>query len=302
VLTSEDFPFVAGKHGVRFVAHDAPLHARPTSTERFVPWAQVAQLSLDEASLVLGDDVLHTFGSKRAARATVELLSKLSMADQQKRKKLLAEVHDARFDVEAVRARLAGWKRRRAVLGVADVALFLSLFGVLGAAMQGVELRLWMGLVTLACWLFALAATVFCVRALEKPLRPSGGALAIALVSPVSLMRSHDLVEPEWVADFHPSAVAAAVLPVGVARSFVEARLRAALHAVKLAGALEEGDVVEDDSLSRELHVERYRAVLKKLGGEATVAPKGVHCPRCLTEYTAAASGCDRCPGISLAV
>jgi hypothetical protein len=37
VLTAEDWPFVAGAHGVRFLAHDVPLHAAPTASERFVP-------------------------------------------------------------------------------------------------------------------------------------------------------------------------------------------------------------------------------------------------------------------------
>ena len=300
VLTAEDWPFVVGAHGVRFLAHDVPLHAAPTASERFVPWSQVAQVRLEELSLMLDGARLHTFGSRRAARGAVELLSSLAKAEQGMRGKLLGKALEARCEVEAVKARLAAWRTRRAVMGVANVAFFIALFGLLGAALEGVDVRPWMLAATGGSWLFALVATVIMVRRLEPQLRPALGAQVVALVSPVSLMRSHDLVEPEWVADLHPAAVAVAVLPTPDARRFVEARLRAAEHPVRLAGALDEGDAGADDGQSRALHVAQYRALLAKLGGEATAAPKGPHCPRCLTEYTSAATGCDRCPGVAL--
>ncbi|MFZ5442160.1 MAG: hypothetical protein ACOZQL_19285 [Myxococcota bacterium] len=299
VLTAEDWPFIVGAHGVRFLPHDVPLHAAPTASERFVPWSEVAQLRLEELSLVLQGVRLHTFGSRRAARAAVALLSSLAKLDAKAREKELARALEQRFDVEAVRGRLKAWRPRRLVLGVANVVFFLALFGLLLAAVQGVDVTRWMVGATLASWLFALVATVVMIRALEPEVRPSLGAQVVALVSPVSLMRSHDLVEPEWVAELHPAAVAAALLPKDLARAFVSERLRAAEHPVRLSGALDASDALKDDARSRELHVKRYRALLETLGG-AVEPPKAHHCPRCLTEYTAAASVCDRCPGVAL--
>lgn len=300
LLTAEDWPFVAGSHGVRFVAWDTPAFALPSQAERLLTWDEVKQLSLDELELRLEGTVLHRFGSRRAARAVKTLLAALATAAPGKRGQLLREALERRFDPAEVQRRLKHFRARRLLLGVADVTLFLALFGLLGALMSGVVLQGWMLWAALGSWLFALVATTLAVRQLEKDLRPSWGALIISVVSPVSLMRSNDLVEPEWLAELHPAAVAVALLPAEAAARFVDARVRAARFPVKQESERDDAPALEDDAKSRGWHLEQLERLLKATGA-AVEAPTGRHCPRCLTEYTASATACERCPGVTLA-
>lgn len=300
IFTAEDWPFVAGPAGIRFVTHDTPLHAAPTSRERFLSWDDCAAVSIRGASLEVDGVCVHTFGSKRAARAILEVLGKLCRAERGQRSSALREALRARCDVPAITERLRSSRLRRRVLAATNSFLFVSLFGLLALLMLSAEYHWWWFLVPAHCWLGAVGATLFTVRRSEPALRPSAGALAITLISPVSLMRSNDLFEPELLADFHPAAVAAALLPAPAARNYIEQRLRAARFEVRGQEALTQGDAAADNEASRKMHQECYRTLLKSLPGSAAPAPQGAHCPRCWVSYTGAASVCDSCPGVEL--
>jgi hypothetical protein len=305
IFTSEDWPFIPGLRGLTFVPPGRPLFAQPTSDDVRLEYSELSRLKLDERTLVLEGKALHTFGSKRAAQACVELFR---LVDSNSNASFVEQKLRDRFDLALLNSRLELWARHRRLVFVANTLLFAALFGGLyWLLVKHVSSLLPLGLTLLGSWMVAALATVLAVRrVLPKEVRPSRFQLIVTLLSPVALMRSSDLIEPELMADFHPCAVAAVLLSPLAARKEVERFRRAAQFQTHISGAPPAAHTsLDDDASFRAQLVKRLDALLKELPGHSSGEPQGVHCPRCLTEYSREkvenSRECASCPGVSLA-
>jgi hypothetical protein len=303
IFTSENWPAVIHKNGIRMLDFRSQLFAKPTADEIFISWSNAPALTLDERTLLYEKKPLHTFGSKRTAHAFVQLMT--TLATEKGREKNFEKQLSVAFDVSAIEKRLKPWKTWRRVVYMANTLLFIGLFGSLYLLIQNkIQNVLMLGLCLLVLWILAVLSTVLALRrTLEKPFRPGGMELFVALVSPVALMRSNDLIEPELVSDFHSCAVAVALLPPQEARNEIERYLRCLEFpwAQAEAGAdnqIEVG-VLEDDVAFRSAMKGQLTRLVSLLPTTQKKTVNQLHCPRCLTEYQTGSS-CGSCPAVQL--
>jgi hypothetical protein len=306
IFTTEEWPFVAGANGLTFVPPGRPLFSQPTSEDVRLEYTELSRLRLDEKTLVLEGNGLHTFGSKRAAQGCIEILRRL--VDSPSPASWVEQKLQDRFDIAQLKSRLQLYSRYRRVVFIANAALFMALFGGLyWLLMMHVSSLLPLGLMLLGTWIVAALATMLAVRrVLPKEVRPSPFQLIITLVSPMALVRSSDLIEPELIPDFHPCAVAAVMLSPLAARTEIERFQRAARFQTHISGAAPAAKTSLDDDVSFRVQlVKHLDALLKDLPGPSSGEAKGWHCPRCLTEYSREkvenSRECASCPGVSLA-
>ena len=308
LVAAEALPFRPGPAGLHFPDRHAQGWTRPSVEERFVPWSALATVRFSGLELLVGEQVVHQFGSRRAAAAAVQLLSGwagLAALSEKQRAAKLKDALEPRFEVALARARVQTWQRQRWPLVVAQVLLFVTLFGGLGwVAFSGARSLPTVRLLVagVVAWVGCIAVAVLSVRrALTKEARPGVGQWAVTLVSPLALLRAHDLVEGELVGELDPAAVVAALAPAEVAREWLE-RQRRELTYPLTAGVLAPAPeaVLADDAWLRELLIRKTTRLLQDVGGEETKAPPGLHCPRCLASYAAGTTACSSCPGVGL--
>jgi len=142
-------------------------------------------------------------------------------------------------------------------------------------------------------------------KGLPAELRPTRGQYAVLCISPLSLMRSFDFVEPELVGGFEPALVACLTVDAKVAQRFLQDERRRLKHPLTLKSLdPAQADWLDADAALRAHVMERLDALAKHRGLQAEApAPKVRHCPRCLSEYGGAAQvgECTACPGVALA-
>lgn len=305
---AEALPFRPGPEGLVFPAGDEHGWTKPSERELVVPWAQASRLTFDGLVLVGPGGPLHAFGSKAGARAAKALLDALSAEPNPKDAWAVVErAYAARFDAGALDQRLAAWRRWQWPVRAANSALFVAIFGALGLFVfsKAPPSPLAVLLTVLGLWLVALVTNVIAVRrALPAELRPSTGQLAVMFVSPLSLIRSFDFIEPELVGGFEPELVAAVLLEPKVAARFVAERRRQLEHALAPAELALAAPAIQaqDERLRRHLLDRIGRLAKDRQLPPPPPGPKGRHCPRCLAEYGAQAqpTHCSSCAGVAL--
>lgn len=294
-----------GPGGVRLAAPELARGTTPLASEPWLPWAEVTRLSVEGVELKRGPEVLRAFSSRRAARACLAALQEWAKAPDARRPGLLEKSLAARFDAKAARERLASWRRWRWGVFLANLGLFLALFG--GWGLLSFSPRpppfVLLLLAMLVAWLTAVAATVLAIkRVLPEDARPTRLQWVLTLLSPLSLLRSPDVIEAELLSDLEPAALAAAALKPQAAREWLERAARELRHPVSPKDA-EPGPAaaLADDAWLRERWGAQLERLAKGLEGTTPVTGVGLHCPRCLTEYTGDAASCSTCPGVPLA-
>lgn len=295
----------AGPAGVRLRALELLPGTTPLASERWLPWADIAQLSVDGFELKRGAEVLRVFSSRRAARACLAALQEWAKASDAKRPAALEKALAARFDAKAAGERLRPWRRWRWVVFLANLGLFTALFGgwgLLSFSARPPPFALLLLFMLLAWWV-AIGATVLAIRrVLPRDARPTRFQYFLTLFSPLSLLRSPDVIEAELLADLEPAALAVAALKPQAARDWLDRAARELRYPVTpkdsepgSAGAL------ADDAWLRERQVSQLERLAKGLGATTPKTGAGLHCPRCFTEYAGEATSCSSCPGVALA-
>lgn len=308
LFVAEPLAVRPGPHGVLVPAPGERSWALPSTRDTLVPWEALGTLRVLELELVGPQGVLHTFSSRAAAGATAAALAQLqAMASQGqgKRKGQLEALLEERFESAAPKALLRRWRWARLPVVFANLLLFAAIFGGLGvvsfAARPPETVRVLAAVG--ATWLVAGLVTVFTARRLlPKERRPSKAQWATTLLSPLSLMHSGELVEGELLGGVEPAVLASVLLPPKLSRAFLQRGRRELAHPLVPEGLvpLDAEAQAGLDWLRAQLGV-RLLALEKTLpeGGEAA-APKGLHCPRCLTGYLGDVAVCSSCPGVAL--
>lgn len=201
--------------------------------------------------------------------------------------------------------RVAALLRATRSLRVAASVLWFGLVAGAGWLAFGSAEHETLALVSLgALWLLAVVAGLEARRRLlaagslvRTVAPPSWRDTIVALLSPLSILRLHDLYTKRALEDLDVLAIAAAVLPVERVRPLLREALARAIHGDGEAG--------------------RERAELEALAVELGIAPdellaaperEGAHahayCPVCLAQYVGegdgAQSACESCGGVAL--
>lgn len=189
-------------------------------------------------------------------------------------------------------------------LRVAASVLWLGLVAGAGWLAFGSAEHETLALVSLgALWVLAVLAGLEARRRLvaagslvRTVAPPSWRDTIVALLSPISILRLHDLYTKRALEDLDVLAIAAAVLPVERVRPLLREALARAVHGVEMVR-----ERAELEALAVELGI---------APGELLAAPEreGAHahayCPVCLAQYMGEGEGaqsvCESCGGVAL--
>ncbi len=260
--------------------------ARPGREAKLVPWGELENVQVVGLELV-GAGRRHQFGSRRAAAAARAFLS-----TAKKRRSLRSY-----FDADEVERRLASVRGVRPLVRLTTCALLAALSALLWAVFEPRVPWSWflapLGVTWVSC---LVVASVAIRRVLPAEVRPSRWQWVLLLISPLSLIRTLDVIEGELVTDFDPGVVAMVACEAAEAQRVVAQRLRA------LAYPLVHDDGPHHDDLALR---EELSALLRAAASARGLTldqrtPAGRHCPRCHTEYRADVVTCSSCPGVAL--
>ena len=187
------------------------------------------------------------------------------------------------------RARIAAWAHATRWLRVTEVSLFVALFGG-GAALVWTTLAAWPLLVGMAgFWVLTAVEAVLVMRGLEVDKRPRWTDLIVALASPLSAVRLHDVLGKKVVADLDGLALAE-LLPDGARRE----AFRRALVRARWFGERDPAEVI---AFGRDagLDVEALIVPPEREGPQALA-----YCPSCHAQFVHADTTCESCRGLAV--
>jgi hypothetical protein len=284
-----------------------------SDSPRLVAWEKLGAVTVVKRRLLIDDAVTARFATRRGAAAMGACLRATKQASGKTRAKKLRRFLDARFDRAVVSERLRDFARQTRWLRLAANLLWLSLFVGVPLLLFTALAPFWAALLSLfaAAWLCSSVlffVTLRRVSSLPRELWPDGSHRFMAIASPLSTMRSHDLIARELLADLDPLAVAAALLPAPELAE--QARLQLVEldhHDHRETSSAREGEVrswLRAEIRERIVHLLRESA----LDPDALLAAPPIedpscraYCPRCRTQYTEGDSCANAaCDGIAL--
>jgi hypothetical protein len=282
---------------------DGPLAALPDAR----PWRALGPIAAEGAWISAGGARLARAASPRHAALTAAALEALRAAPDAERGARLDAALAARFDRDALRARLdaaaAAGRALRAVVAAAAV------FGLVGVPALVLSRRVPAWPLVAAAGFLLLGITVTALRVrVERQLSPLGRLERFArafegLVFPPAALAAHDRALRELLAAFDPlAALLATTSTEGASRAVLAAHVRALAWPRRRAGDAVARAVEADFRARVEAAARRAGVDVDALGVEPPGADEAV-CPRCGARYVAAraAEACDDCVGVTLA-
>jgi len=286
---AEPLPFAVDLLGITLTEGDG----------RRLAWEKLAPITARDARVESGESLTCKLASRHAAAGLAEALEKIRVADAKKREVELRRFLDARFDVAAARTQRKLFDRSVRSLRVLSNALWLALFGGVGAAVGTQNLLYLVAVAALTLLLWPVNAFVF-TRTLRKQTwlaKGQGPELSkrlVTMLSPLSAVRAVDVLARELWANWDPFTVAALLLGPRELRSFARPLLVAALP--------REGDPLAWWRAELRRRMELILAE-QNIDVEELLAPparEGSHvsqyCPACLAQYERGAGVEGNCP------
>jgi hypothetical protein len=288
---AEPLPFAIDPNGITLLESD----------KRRITWEDLGPVSARGHRVESGHLLLATAATRAGAAVLAETLEKTRTSPAKKREAGLRKFLDARFDVDAVLDRQKEFQSSVRTLRVCSNALWLGLFGGLGAAVGTHSLLVLVVAAALSLLLWPINSIVFYVTVrrlattwLPRAHGPDLAKRLVAMLSPISGVRAVDMLAREVWANLDPMTVAAALLsPQDLptfARPFV------------VATQTREGD---DLAWWRAEIRQRMERVLCKKNVDlvAMFSPprrEGDHvetyCPSCLSQYESGRRAGEPCP------
>jgi hypothetical protein len=299
-LVAEPLPLVAGPDGLR------------VDDGAFVPWEEAERIAAEATHLVVnGQRAL--LATRRAAHAAAEAFDGLSAQARPERERRLRRWLDARFDDDAIEARLPALWRETLPPRIAANVLWVTVFAGLPVLLW-TPLATWfvvVGAVAVAAW---IAAAVLFERAVRRSswfsreLRPDVGKRIAAVASPLATMRASDHFARELAGDLDPLAVAAPL--VSAAQLSALGRARLVDLKWRRADDAPAGGAADLDWWRREVG-KRVERVLRARGVDPDAllaeprrdgADVVAWCPSCLAQYREMPTACANagCEGIDV--
>ena len=288
------FSFVTGPAGeVCGVAPASPLAGRSPACLTFDPARPFTSRS---KQLLSGDSLVASLHSETQAFRLAAFLEKLQSGSPPKRRALIDRELQHMFDFKSLRERLEAFAQGTVHLDSLCLSLFLFLFLLAPVAIYKFGLRfLWPELLVILI-LFCLL-TLWAFRRARRRLYPKerGGdfqhLFTIAL-SPFAAIRAIDHLAGDLLEDFHPVAVAFALLGEKDFLRFAERELRRAKFIAR--------DLILEKSITGFLSAQKFdpQRLLKPPIAEG--GRSRTYCPACLTQYVLEEGTCFDCGEVPL--
>ncbi len=287
----------------------SPVGGDPNQPDRCLSLDDIQKVEADGKRLRINGKLFLKAPSPTLASNLQERLSKLIQAPQTDRGRLVERWCRERFDAQAIASRWAEFQRRARPIRWTANGLFAWLFVVAPLAVCIVGLKLaWLG------WLAGLLAftsvSAFLFRRAHRALYPGAEDerfthFLIIVLSPVSAIRTADLLSRHLLETFHPLAISRVLCSRESFVQFAEGLWReisfpesGARTANEMASAVEQ--------YSRAALRRAMESFLKSSGVEPAdlVRPPApadstcrAYCPRCLAQFTTADTTCADCGG-----
>jgi hypothetical protein len=312
-LVARGLPWSIGIDGL-VTATLVSLHpdGPPALAIQKLPWEEFVHITVDGERLLRNRKVFWVADSPaEAARLGCRLRNAAPLPPAQREAWIAATAKDL-FDVPAIRSRRESAQASLKPLRLAGSALWAAIFILFPLAVWrwGWTPPLWIGIPALYLASFWIARKLHHLHDQWFPeARDDRFRLVLlAALSPVTAVRAAEVLARPRFEEFHPAAVAMALLPQDSADAFSAQLWRELRHPRMPLPAL-------DDATNQIL--DRWQERLRNAFREAAVSngfniarwespplksdPSHVRfCPRCHSQTTAAASICTECGGIPL--
>jgi hypothetical protein len=289
---AEPLPFAIEPQGITL----------PDGEQRRLTWEELAPLRARATRAYSGDLLLSTHACRSDAASLAETLERLRTSSAKKRETEIRRFLDKRFDVDVPRFRRKQFAKSVRVLRVLSNALWLAMFGGLGAAVLTRNMLILLCAAALSLVLWPTNSLAF-ARALRKQSWlprahwPDRAKRLVAMLSPLSGARAADTLAREAWADLEPVTVAAALLSPADLGKFARPLLVAAQPS--------DGDALAWWRTEIRQRIERVLA-RRQIDPAALLSPPvrengrvQTYCPACLAQYEAGRQAGEMCPNES---
>ena len=288
-----------------------PDGAAPQAILRLT-WEECARITVEGERLFWNRKVLWLADTAVEAARLGAFLRTAATLPPSEREARLNTTATALFDVATIRSRWESSQSTLKPLRIAGSALWTGMFLLLPLTVWqwGWTPPLWIGIPTLFLGSFWIAQrlhqlhTQWFPTARDERFR----IVLLAALSPVTAIRSAELLSRPRFEEFHPAAVAMALLPRDAADPFCGQLWRELRHP-RLPGPSvhADGTGILDRWHERLLGAFREAALANGFDPARWEAPPpksdsshARYCPRCHSQSTAAASSCRECGGLPL--
>jgi hypothetical protein len=312
-VVARGLPFSLDSDGL-VTATTANLHPDGPAPQPILPltWEECGRITVDGEQLLRDHKVFWLADTAAEAARLGSLLRTAAALPASQRDAWLETTAKDQFDVPTIRSR---WESSQAAvkpLRLVGSALWTLMFLLLPLAVWqwGWTPPLWIGIPALFLGSFWIARRLHQLHAQWFPeARDDRFRLVLlAALSPVTAIRSAEVLMRPRFEEFHPAAVAMALLPRDRADAFCAQLWRELRHPrLPLPVSTEVGNRRLGRWHDRLLGALREAAIANGSNPDRWEAPPGktdsAHarfCPRCHSQSTAAASLCSECGGIPL--
>lgn len=305
LFLAQPWPVALTREGVSSPTLDHPNPGfRIPRPESFLAWDEIQSVSAERRALLVNGALLARLSSPSQALHLAGLIESLRNEPGESRAAAISAAVRSSLRPLAVRRRAAHFLRATRSLRWSENLLFALLYGIipLAYARWGATAPFFLILAGgwLLMWQIALDFRQRHRRWYpgEKPARWQH--LLAQVLFPPTTLRAHDELSAGYLSQFHPLAIAQALLSQAEFQQKADAVRRDASFPLPLLEAVPDpvrrnAAAFHQDHLLPALRefFERYPAPSPR--------PAGSHCPRCLVEYASETESCRDCGGIKLA-
>lgn len=315
IFVVPQWPVSLSPEGILFwVAESMELEERAEHPGRFFRFDDIRSIRADGRAISINHETITEVVSPGLAEQIVATIGSLKKLPEKDRGRAIDDFLGKRFDVSAIKARLASFYEDTSGLRTLSFSLWLiTLVLVPALALRFGFERIW--LVALVVIYASMWMTTISWVRLHRRYFPHerlarwGYAFMLAVV-PISAMRAIDLLAKRLLHDVHPGAAVAAMVPPERARRFLSYLLRDARHPMSPTSPVEDAEVQTTEAFYRNAVATHLAKMVETLGynpDELAAIPMATGdiegemvCLRCHARYTAEMRTCEDCGGIEL--
>lgn len=298
---------------VAVVAQDPNPGGRTPKSGRLATWDEARAARSESRKVYLGREVFVAVGSDALARRIARDLRRLAELAPGAREREIATLQTRALDESRVRERADAWLREVRTLRWPAIATAAFLFVALPAVGATLGLSMtWPWLLATALALQAWSAFAYfrAHRRLDPDERGERLQRTITVaLSPLEALRAAEILGRDLLHEFHPFAVAAALLPRAEFEPFAERVLRDALHPMPAPIPSDDPRAIAAEREARERLVRALELAAHRAGLPADLATRAPsadadersYCPRCRRTYLLEAGTCPECWDLPLA-
>lgn len=312
-VLSEPLPLSVGADGVVAFVAAAPLqHERRSHSEECFSWDQLSSTTAQGRNVEVGDRLLCTNRTERAAACLAAKLRELAACEPEMRAEQIAAWRAERFDATRVGKRIRSWEEATVAVRIGATLLLFWLglgvclyYGWLPLAPDAVVVAIYLVIFFLLWWATALVAMLG-----HRHLYPAdrSGRLKqtlYSLLSPAVPLRLADALGRELLEFEHPLAISAAVDSPEQFRILAERVIRDATYPQLPEEPSElSGPACQIVRASRQADLHQLQRLLaaRDISQEQLLTPPPSdnpqalsYCPRCHSDFLLPLSHCDTC-------